>query len=267
MDDLLTKFYEIIAQFGFKFIIAILILIIGKLAVNSIKKLLVKVMDKKEIDKTITTFTASLLKAVLWVFVILMALSQLGIQTTSFIAVLGAAGLAVGLALQGSLANFAAGFLIILFRPFKVGDVVESGNVIGVVNAINIFNSDFKTFDNKRIIVPNSQIMNSNITNYTAENTRRVDLVLGVDYKSDINKVKSIINELIEKHEMILKDPLPTVRLAKMADSSLNFNVRVWTKTEDYWPVFYDLTEQAKEAFDQNNINIPYPQMDVHLKQ
>ena len=267
MEDLLTKFYELIAEFGLKILIALVILFIGKIVIKSIKKVVLKIMDKRNLDRTISSFVVSLITAALWVFVILISLSQIGIQTTSFIAVIGAAGLAVGLALQGSLANFAAGFLIILFRPFHVGDVVEASGITGVVGAINIFNSEFKTFDNKKIIVPNSQIMNGNITNYTAEQVRRVDLKFGVDYRSDIKTVKDIINGLIEKHELILKDPLPTVRLSEMGASSLNYVVRVWTKTEDYWTVYFDLTEQAKEAFDANKINIPFPQMDVHLKQ
>ena len=266
MSEILPKIYEWISAFGLKFIAALLILIIGKIVVNGIKKLIVKLMDKRHVEPTISTFIASLSKTALWVFVILAAMAQLGIQTTSFMAVIGAAGLAIGLALQGSLSNFASGFLIILFRPFKVGDVVDAGGVLGVINRINMFNSEFKTFDNKKIIVPNSQIMNSTITNYTAEDTRRVDLQFGVSYSSDIQKVKDILRAIIDKHELILKEPEPFIRLAEMADSSLNFKVRVWSKTEDYWTVFFDLTEAAKNEFDKNGISIPFPQMDVHIK-
>ncbi|MCF7794208.1 MAG: mechanosensitive ion channel [Candidatus Cloacimonetes bacterium] len=266
MENILPKIYEWISAFGLKFLAALAILIIGRIIVNSIKKLIVKVMDKRHVDPTITTFLSSLIKTVLWVFVILAALAQLGIQTTSFLAVIGAAGLAIGLALQGSLSNFASGFLIILFRPFKVGDAVEAGGVMGMINQINMFNTEFRSFDNKKIIVPNSQIMNGTITNYTAENQRRVDLTFGVGYGSDIQKVKDILKSIINQHDLILKEPEPFVRLTELADSSLNFKVRVWSKTEDYWTVFFDLTETAKMEFDKNGINIPFPQMDVHIK-
>jgi small conductance mechanosensitive channel len=169
------------------------------------------------------------------------------------------------LALQGSLSNFASGFLIILFRPFKVGDYVEAGGVSGVISKISIFTTDLNTVDNKKIIVPNSKIMDGTITNYSAEETRRVDFSFGVGYGSDIKKVNEIIAGVIEKHELILKDPAPFVRLGKLNDSSLDFTVRVWAKTGDYWAVYFDLTEQVKTEFDKNKINIPYPQMDVHL--
>lgn len=266
MKELLPKIYEWISAFGLKFLAALAILIIGKIIVKSIRKIMIKVMNKRKVDPTVSTFVASLVYSALWIFVILAALSQLGIQTTSFMAVIGAAGLAIGLSLQGSLSNFAAGFLIVLFKPFKVGDFVEAGGISGAVYKITIFTSEFKTFDNKRIIVPNGQIMNGTITNYTHEATRRVDLAFGVGYGSDIQKVKEVLHEIINKHELILKEPEPFVRLAEMADSSLNFKVRVWSKTEDYWTVYFDLTEQAKIEFDKNGINIPFPQMDVHVK-
>ena len=265
MEDVMNKLIEWGSTFGIKLIAAIAILVIGRIIAKSIRKLIVKVMDKREVDKTISSFISSLAFSSLWVFVILAALSQLGIQTTSLMAVIGAAGLAIGLALQGSLSNFASGFLIILFKPFKVGDYVEAGGVSGTIYKITIFTTEYRTIDNKKIIVPNSQIMNGTITNYTAEKTRRVDLVLGVSYESDLKKVKDILMGIFQKHKLILKDPEPFVRLAEMAESSLNFKVRVWTKTEDYWTVYFDLTEQAKLEFDKNGINIPFPQMDVHL--
>ncbi|MBC8416390.1 MAG: mechanosensitive ion channel [Candidatus Cloacimonetes bacterium] len=265
MEDVMNKLIEWGSTFGIKLIAAIAILVIGRIIAKSIRKLIVKVMDKRKVDKTISSFISSLAFSSLWVFVILAALSQLGIQTTSLMAVIGAAGLAIGLALQGSLSNFASGFLIILFKPFKVGDYVEAGGVSGTIYKITIFTTEYRTIDNKKIIVPNSQIMNGTITNYTAEKTRRVDLVLGVSYESDLKKVKDILMGIFQKHKLILKDPEPFVRLAEMAESSLNFKVRVWTKTEDYWTVYFDLTEQAKLEFDKNGINIPFPQMDVHL--
>jgi len=180
-------------------------------------------------------------------------------------AIIGAAGLAIGLALQGSLSNFAAGFLIIMFRPFKMGDYVEAGGESGVVTKISIFTTEFNSVDNKKIIIPNAQIMNGTITNYSAEETRRVDLSFGVGYEADIKKVKDILNGLITNHKLVLKDPESFVRLGNLGDSSIDFTVRIWVKTADYWAVYFDLTESAKEAFDKENINIPYPQMDVHM--
>ena len=266
MEDFIHKLIEWGSTFGIKLIAAIAILIIGNIIAKSIRKLIVKVMDKRKVDKTISSFAASFIYSALWIFVILAALSQLGVQTTSFMAVIGAAGLAIGLALQGSLSNFAAGFLIILFRPFKVEDYVKAGGVSGSISKISIFTTDFTTPDNKKIIVPNSQIMNGTITNYSAEKTRRVDLTFGVGYETDISKVKDILSNVITGHKLVLKDPEPFVRVGELADSSINFVVRVWTKTEDYWGVFFDLTEQVKNEFDKNGISIPFPQMDVHLK-
>jgi len=265
MEQLLNKLIEWGSTFGIKLIAAIAIFIIGRIIAKGIRKLIVKVMDKRKVDKTISSFISSLTFSALLVFVILAALSQLGIQTTSFMAIIGAAGLAIGLALQGSLSNFASGFLIILFKPFKVGDYVDAGGVSGIISKISVFTTEINSLDNKKIIVPNSQIMNGTIINYTAEKTRRVDLVFGVGYNSDLKRVKDILLGIIEKHELILKNPESFVRMGKMNDSSLDFTVRVWTKTEDYWTVYFDLTEQVKIEFDKNGINIPFPQMDVHL--
>ena len=265
MEQLLDKLIEWGATFGIKIIAAVAILIIGRMVAKILQKLIVKVMDKRKVDKTISTFASSMVFSALYIFVILAALSQVGIQTTSFMAIIGAAGLAIGLALQGSLSNFASGFLIILFRPFKMGDYVEAGGVSGSISKISIFTTDINTIDNKKIIVPNAQIMNGTITNYTAEKTRRVDLTFGVGYEADISKVKDILNKIIKEHKLILKDPEPFVRLGNLGDSSIDFTVRVWSKTEDYWTVHFDLIESAKEEFDKANINIPYPQMDLHM--
>ena len=267
MEQLLDKLIEWGATFGIKIIAAVAILIIGRMVARVMQKLIVKVMDKRKVDKTISTFASSMVFSALYMFVILAALSQVGIQTTSFMAIIGAAGLAIGLALQGSLSNFAAGFLIILFRPFKLGDYVEAGGVSGSISKISIFTTDINTLDNKKIIVPNAQIMNGTITNYTAEKTRRVDLTFGVGYEADISKVKDILNKIIKGHKLVLKDPEPFVRLGNLGDSSIDFTVRVWSKTEDYWTVHFDLIESAKEEFDKANISIPYPQMDVHMIQ
>jgi len=265
MENLLDRLIEWGSVFGIKLIAAIAVFIIGKMIAKGIRKLIVKLMNKKDVDITITSFVSSLTYSFLLIFVILAALSQLGIQTTSFMAIIGAAGLAIGLALQGSLSNFAAGFLIIMFRPFKIGDYVAAGGESGSITKISIFTTEMNSVDNKLIIIPNSQIMNGTITNYSAEETRRVDLSFGVGYEADIKKVKDILNGLIANHKLILKDPEPFVRLGNLGDSAIDFTVRVWVKTADYWAVYFDLTESAKEAFDKENISIPYPQMDVHM--
>lgn len=265
MEKLMEQVYGWGSEFGIKLIAALAILIIGRIVVNLIKKLLLKVLKKRNVDETVTGFVASLTASALWIFVIIAAMAKLGIETTSFMAIIGAAGLAIGLALQGSLSNFAAGFLLILFRPFKLGDFVNAGGVSGSIDKISIFTTDILTPDNKREIVPNSMIMNGVITNFTVEDKRRVDFTVGVGYDSDLKLVKEIINGIIAKHDKILKDPAPMVRLGKLNDSSLDVTVRVWSKTDDYWGVFFDFNEEVKEALDAANVNIPYPQMDVHL--
>ena len=265
MEEVIPKLIELISTFGLKLLAAIAILIIGKFVVKGVRKLIVKAMEKKRVDKEVISFTGSLIYSALWVFVIIAALAQLGIQTSSFLAVIGAAGLAIGLALQGSLSNFAAGFLMIILRPFKVDDYVEAAGIDGVVKDINIFTTVLVSFDNKKLIVPNSKIMDGTIINYTAQKTRRVDLSFGVGYESSNEQVKGILNRLIDAHALILKDPKPFVRVSKLGDSSVDFKVRVWTKTGDYWTVYHDLLESVKEEFDKEKVNIPYPQMDVHV--
>ncbi len=202
---------------------------------------------------------------ILMVVVVIAAVGALGVQTTSFIAILGAAGLAVGLALQGSLSNFASGVLIIIFRPYKVGDWIEGAGISGAVVDVQILTTILKTGDNKQIIVPNSQIMDSIITNYSANDTRRVDMVVGVSYADDVDKVRAALEDLITAEERILDDPAPTIAVSELADSSVNFVVRPWVKTADYWGVKFDLTEAIKKRFDQDGISIPFPQRDVHL--
>jgi small conductance mechanosensitive channel len=196
---------------------------------------------------------------------VLAALSTVGVQTASFVAVLGAAGLAVGLALQGSLANFAAGVLLILFRPFRVGDVVEAGGVMGKIEEVQIFTTHFCSFDNKAIIVPNAQITGGTITNFSAKPTRRVDLVFGVSYSDDLSQVKKVLEEILTQDDRVLEDPAPVVNIASLGDSSVNFNCRPWVKAEDYWDVYFDLMKTVKERFDAEGISIPFPQRDVHL--
>ncbi len=252
-------------DFGINLVTAIVIFYVGRLAVRIITKGIRKVMTSQEVDKTLVSFVTNLISMILLVIVVIAAVGALGVQTTSFIAILGAAGLAVGLALQGSLSNFASGVLIIIFRPYKVGDFIEGAGIAGVVVDVQILTTVLKTGDNKQIIVPNSQIMGGIITNYSANDTRRVDMVVGVSYEDDLDKVRSTIEELIAAEDRILDDPAPTIAVSELADSSVNFVVRPWVKTADYWGVMFDLTEAIKKRFDQDGISFPFPQQDVHL--
>ena len=245
--------------------VAVAIFYVGKIVVGLFVRGLRKVMRTREVDKTLETFVSNLVRISLMIVVIIAAISQIGIETTSFIAIFGAAGLAVGLALQGSLSNFAAGVLIVLFRPYRVGDYVEAAGIAGSVQQVQILTTILKTPDNKTIIVPNSQIMDSVITNYSANDTRRVDMVVGVSYSDDLDKVHKAIRELIDADERILDDPECTIAVSELADSSVNFVVRPWVKTADYWPVHFDLTEAIKKRFDKEGISIPFPQQDVYL--
>ena len=244
---------------------ALAIFIIGRWVASIVTKAVRTLMQKKEVDKTLETFVTNLVRMVLMVFVIIAAIGAVGIQTTSIIAVLGAAGLAVGLALQGSLSNFAAGVLIVLFRPYKVGDWVEAAGVSGSVVSVQILTTILKTGDNKQVIVPNSQIMGSIITNYSANDTRRVDMVIGVSYDDDLDKVRQTIEDIIAADDRILDDPACQIAVSALADSSVNFVVRPWVKTEDYWAVMFGLTETIKKRFDEEGISFPFPQQDVHL--
>ena len=271
VESLLAKAREMLATTGMDFAInlatAIVIFFVGRLIARLLVRGLRKVMQRQEVDKTLETFVCNLASMTLLVFVIIAAISALGIQTASFIAVLGAAGLAIGLALQGSLSNFASGVLIVLFRPYKVGDWVEAAGISGAVEEVQILTTVLKTGDNKRVIVPNSQIMDAIITNYSANDTRRVDMVVGVSYSDDLDKVRATIEELIAADDRILDEPAPTIAVSELADSSVNFVVRPWVATSDYWGVHFDLTEAIKKRFDQEGISIPFPQQDVHIYQ
>ena len=254
-----------VVGFAKNLVLALLIFYIGRWIVGLMVGAMRKVMQKQEVDKTLETFVCNLVRMALLVVVIIAAISKLGIQTASFIAIFGAAGLAIGLALQGSLSNFAAGVLIVMFRPYKVGDFVEAAGIAGVVEQVQILTTILRTGDNKQIIVPNSQIMDSIITNYSANDTRRVDMVVGVSYDDDLDKVRSTIEELVAADDRILDDPACTIAVSALADSSVNFAVRPWVKTADYWGVMFDLTEAIKKRFDQEGISFPFPQQDVHL--
>ena len=267
MEILIVQAREIFAQFGFNIIAAILIFVIGRWIARLVRRFLEKLMTRKQVDVTVVKFTCSIVYVILLVFVILGAVSKVGVQTASLVAVLGAAGLAVGLALQGSLANFAAGILLIIFRPIKVNDFIEASGVTGVVEKVDIFTTRLRTPDNKTVIVPNAQLTSDNITNYTSKGTRRVDLVIGVSYSDDIDKVRGLIEDELKKDSRILPDPAPAIVVLELADSSVNFGVRPWTKAEDYWGVYFDLTENLKKRFDAEGISIPFPQRDVHVFQ
>lgn len=261
----LTNNSDLLIQYGVNVISAILILFIGNLVVKGVAGSLANVLKKKEMDKAVVDFIHGIVRYTLFIIVLIAALSRIGVQTASVVAVIGAAGLAVALALQGSLSNFAAGVLIVAFRPFKSGDYVEIGGVAGSVDSIQIFQTVLKSPDNKMVVVPNSAVMGGAITNYSRHETRRVDMVIGVSYKSDLQKTKRVLRETLEKDPRILKDPDMTIGVLTLADSSINFVVRPWCKTEDYWKVYYDSMQAIKEALDANGIEIPFPQMDVHL--
>lgn len=246
---------------------AAIIFIAGWWLAKQIKKLITNLMLKKNVDSMLISFTGNVVYVTLLAFVIIAALGKLGVQTTSIIAVLGAAGLAIGLALQGSLSNFASGIMIIVFRPFTVGDFVEAGGVAGIVEGIHFFSTQMRTGDNKAIIVPNSNITSNNITNYSAKEQRRVDLTFGIGYGDDLKMAKQILQQIVEQDERVLKDPEPIIAVSELGDSSVNIIVRPWVKTDDYWNVYWDMTEKVKLRFDAENISIPFPQRDVHLYQ
>jgi small conductance mechanosensitive channel len=255
----LEEFLKLIIEYSPKIITALVILIVGLWLVKIITKYIQKLMIKRGMDETLTKFLSDLvnwtLKALLFVTVI----SQLGVPATSFVAILGAAGLAVGLALQGSLANFAGGALIMIFKPFKVGDLIEAQGELGAVKEIQIFVTKLLNPQNKLIIIPNGTLSNGNITNYTEEGKLRIDLTFGVSYDSDIKQTKDVLLEVLTSNEKVLKDPAPTVNVSELADSSVNFAVRPWAKPEHYWDVYFQTTENVKKALDKAGIEIPYP--------
>jgi small conductance mechanosensitive channel len=254
------------SEYGLKIVAAILIFVIGKWAVNKITALIKKMMLKADIDKTLVEFSESLIYFALLLMVVLASLNALGINTTSFIAVLGAASLAVGLALQGSLANIGAAVLIIVFRPFKVGDFIEAGGATGTVDDVNLFSTIISPLDNRTIIVPNSAIIGGNITNYSNKPQRRVDLTFGIGYDDDLKLAKQTLMEILTADSRILQDPAPFVAVSELGDSSVNFITRSWVESADYWDVYFELIEKVKLTFDEKGISIPYPQMDVHLQ-
>jgi len=264
-NNIIETVQELGVQYGMKAIGALAILIIGLWVAKQIKKVVVKLMTRSRVDNTLVAFVSSLAHIAMQVFVIIAALDMLEVKTTSFIAMLGAAGLAVGLALQGSLSNFAAGVLMIIFKPFRVGELVEAGGVLGKVREIGIFTTVIDTLDNRKTIVPNAKLTADIITNYSANNTRRVDLVAGISYGDDIDKARAAIQSALAEVSGILESPKPDIFVSEMADSSVNFAVRPWCRPSDYWAVYFGVTEAIKKRFDADDITIPFPQRDVHL--
>jgi small conductance mechanosensitive channel len=267
MDNLLKPemIETLLIPWAIKIALALAIFIVGRWIAKWLTSTVRKVMNRADMDGMLVDFLANIIYTVLLLAVVMAALDHLGIQTTSLLAVFGAAGLAIGLALKDSLGNFSSGVMIILFRPFKVGDFVEAGGATGVVEQVRMFATTFRTGDTREVIVPNSQIYGGMITNYSAKETRRIDLVFGIGYGDDIAKAKRIIEDIMREDGRILDDPAPAIAMAELADSSVNFNVRPWVKSADYWPVRADLLENVKLAFDANDVSIPFPQTDVHV--
>jgi small conductance mechanosensitive channel len=263
--DWLTQFKEIATDYAPKVIAALVILIIGLFAINMIVRLAKRLMKKRGIDATLQKFLGNLLGWILKILLFVVVASKLGVETTSFAAVIGAAGLAIGLALQGSLSNFAGGVLIMIFKPFKIGDLIEAQGVIGVVKEIQIFTTQLNTPGNKLAIIPNGSLSNGNILNYTAEGTLRIDHVIGVSYDADIKQTKDVLMKVLTSNPKVLKDPLPTINVSELGDSSVNFAVRPWVEAIDYWDVYFEVLEDAKIALDAAGIEIPYPHsVEIH---
>ncbi len=267
MEEMWAKIYEYGMLYGLSLLAAIVIFVVGKWLAHLIAGLIEKLLNKANVDKTLTKFVRNMVYAALLVFVIIAALGKLGVQTTSFIAVIGAAGLAVGLALQGSLSNFAAGVLLILFKPFKVGDFISAAGTLGTVREIQIFCTVLDHFDNRRIIVPNSKITGDNITNFSAIEKRRIDLVFGISYSDNIKTAKEALEKVVASDPRVLKDPKPVIAVSELADSSVNLVCRPWVKPGDYWDVYFDTLEKGKLELEKNGITIPFPQRDIHMFQ
>ncbi len=254
-----------IIPWGVNLIMALVIFIVGRWLAKTIRSIVKRLMNKAEMDEILTNFVGNMLYFALLIVVVIAALDQLGINTTSIMAIFAAAGLAVGLALKDSLSNFAAGVMLVFFKPFKAGDFIEAAGITGVVEQLRIFSTVMRTGDNREITIPNSHIYGGTIVNFSARDTRRIDLVFGIGYEDNLKQAKALIEEAMNEDERILKDPAPVILLMELADSSVNFAVRPWVNSGDYWVVRSDLMERVKEKFDTNGISIPYPQQDLHL--
>ena len=269
--DIVSKYWDyftnVLIEYSPRLISATILFVIGWWAIKLIKKLIMRVMVKREMEPTLSKFLADILIWTLKILLFVTVISRLGVENSSFVAIIGAAGLAVGLSLQGSLSNFAGGVLIIMFKPFKVGDFIEAQGVSGTVKQIQIFVTQLATVDNQTIFVPNGALSNGTIINYTYATTRRADLTIGISYNSDIKKAKQIILEILNNHPMILKDPEPMVLVKDLAESSINLAVRPWSEIDNFFIMRSDVLEQIKNTFDNNDIEIPFPQRDIHIKQ
>ena len=264
-QEIMNYAIEITSNFGLKLLTALIVVIVGRQLVKILLKVIKVALEKANTEETVRIFVANLLNTVFTVIIFVAAINQLGVETTSIIALLGAAGLAIGLALQGSLANFASGILIVIFRPYKVGDYIEAGTNAGTVKDIQIFSTVLRTPDNKTIVVPNGSIMDGSITNYSEQPTRRIDIIASCSYEDDLDKVKQVLKTILDSEERILTEPKPQIAVSELAESSVNFIVRPWVNSSDYLPVMYSLLEQIKKTFDQEGISIPYPQSDIHI--
>ncbi len=265
-EQIYLKLIEYAMAYGFKIIAAIIIVVVGFWLANRITRVLNnKGLDQKELDTTIIVYLTRIFNVALKILVVIVAAGVLGVETTSFVAILGAAGLAVGLALQGSLANFAGGVLILVLRPFRVGDLIVAQDQEGIVTTIDIFYTTLTRTDNRRVILPNGPLIGNVITNSTAELTRRVDVLVGIAYSDDVDKAEKILLDLAKQNPMVLAHPEPMVGILNFGDSSVNLTFRTWCKTDDYWPAYFDLHKQTKKALDAGGITIPFPQREIRI--
>jgi len=262
----LDKLIEFGSEYGLKLLGAVMLWVIGSWVIKRINKLLIKAMDKVEYDESLEKFITSIIIGTLKILLIVIILGNLGVETTSFAALLAAGGLAIGLSLQGSLSNFAGGVLILVLKPYKTGDFIETQGEMGTVKEIKIFTTMINTMDNKEVIIPNGALSNGNITNYSSEKYRRIDLVIGVSYNSDIKQTKDLLLKVLTDNEKVIKEPAPQILLGELADSSVNFYVRPWVHSPEYWDVYFEVMESCKIELDKAGIEIPFPQMDIHKK-
>ncbi|MCA9398545.1 MAG: mechanosensitive ion channel [Candidatus Omnitrophica bacterium] len=267
MEETINKIIDVGVPFLLNLVAALVIYVVGKWAAGVVSRFIEKIMAKANVDEALCKFVKNIVFAAILIFTIIAAVGKVGVQTASFIAVLGAAGLAIGMALQGTLANFAAGVMLILFKPFKIGDFVEAGGVLGSVKEIQIFNTILATPDNRKMIVPNSKISGDTITNFTGIERRRLDMVFGVSYDDDLKVAKEVLQKLLDADERVLKDPAPVIAVSELGDSSVNIVCRPWTKPADYWGVWFDMMENGKVELEKAGCSIPYPQRDVHVYQ
>lgn len=258
------KAIELLMNWGPRLVLAIVLLVVGIIIINSFSKFLRKIMKKRDVDPTLIPFLVSLTRTILKVMLIISVVDIIGVKTTSFVAILGAAGLAIGLALQGSLSNFAGGVLIMIFKPYKVGDYIQAQGEAGTVTAVQIFNTVLNTPDNRKVIIPNGAISGGTITNFSAEETRRMDLIFGIGYDDDLEKAKNVLKDMVDADKRILPDPAPFIGVSELADSSVNLVVRIWCKSGDYWDIHFDWQNNVKLRFDKEKISIPYPHRTVY---